>query len=85
MITEWTFIASVDQGVLTESVNEMIEDGWQPFGGVGITFEQMYSLPQQPDAAICHYTQAMVKIGNDTMPPILTIDESIRGSLEDLP
>ena len=61
MITEWTFIASVDQAALTESVNEKIEEGWQPYGGVGIAFEQMTNRYGDSETAISHYTQAMVK------------------------
>ncbi len=57
MITEWTFIASVDQGELTEDVNKMIEDGWQPYGGVGITYRGGYGGGDG-----CHYAQAMVRI-----------------------
>ena len=58
MITEWTFIASVDQGTLVECINEYIEEGWQPYGGVGIAFEG------GGDLVLCHYTQAMVKLDN---------------------
>ena len=67
MITEWTFIASVDQAALTESVNEKIEEGWQPYGGVGIAFEtlmQRDGLDVEHHYDICHYTQAMVLTGD---------------------
>ena len=59
MITEWTFIASVDQGTLVECINEYIEEGWQPYGGVGIAFEDNHD-----GTHVYHYTQAMVKRDN---------------------
>ena len=69
MITEWTFMSSFDAASLIDAVNEHIQDGWQPFGGITLAYErnihhelgpQDINLPND----FQHYTQAMVKRDN---------------------
>lgn len=66
VVKEWTFMSSCDAAALIDSINEHIEDGWQPFGGITLAYErnihreigpQDINLPND----FQHYTQAMVK------------------------
>lgn len=36
---EYTIIGAVSHLALSESVNEHIEDGWQPIGGVAVAYD----------------------------------------------
>ena len=59
MITEWKFLMADDGDEIGEAVNAEIKDGWQPYGGVGIAFEDYHD-----GTHVYHYTQAMVKLDN---------------------
>jgi len=38
MITEYTTVSAIDPEDLHERVNGLISEGWQPFGGVSISW-----------------------------------------------
>ena len=67
MITDYTVISSIDTANLTEAVYEMIQDGWQPLGGVVLAYERnIHRKMGQHDKNLPndfqHYAQAMVKV-----------------------
>ena len=65
-ITDYTVITACDSGALVESVFEHIEEGWQPFGAVGLSYERnIHRVIGQHDKNLPndfeHYTQALVR------------------------
>lgn len=39
-ITEYACVTGSDAEAMEVTVNEMIQDGWQPFGGVSVTRQE---------------------------------------------
>ena len=65
-IIDYTVVTAIDSGNLTDLVVELIEEGWQPFGGVCLTYERnIHREPGPNDVNLPndfqHYSQALVK------------------------
>ena len=66
MIIDYTVIGAIDTGHLSEAVYDAISDGWQPIGGVCLTYERNIHREIGPNDINLpndfeHYVQAMVK------------------------
>ncbi len=68
MITDYTVITAINSGELSEGVYGLMAEGWQPFGGVCITYER--NIHREPGRCQLpndfeHYAQALVKYDAD--------------------
>ena len=66
MITDYLVVTSIDSGSLAEAVYENITEGWQPIGGICLTYERnIHRVLGQHDKNLPndfeHYAQAMVR------------------------
>lgn len=69
-VRDYTIITSCRTDALVETVYEMIEDGWQPIGGICLSYERnIHRVIGENDINLPndfqHYAQAMVKYEND--------------------
>ncbi len=66
MITDYTVITAINSRELTEGVYGLIEEGWQPLGGVSLAYERnIHRILSENDVNLPndfeHCAQAMVK------------------------
>lgn len=57
---EYTIVSRNGENEFVQAINEHIEDGWQPQGGVSMV---LWTHPEYPDEFI--FAQAMVRIEDD--------------------
>jgi ribosomal silencing factor RsfS len=55
MITEYFVICANDSTTLQDAVNEAIQNGWQPLGGIGVSVQGSWQ----------HLVQAVVKMADE--------------------
>jgi len=71
-IIDYTVVTAIDTANLVELVFEMIQEGWQPFGGVSLAYERnkvsLQGFERPPGSDVVginndfeHYAQALVK------------------------
>jgi hypothetical protein len=70
MITDYTVVSAINSGLLVETVYEHICHGWQPLGGVCVTYERnIHRVIGQHDLNLPndfeHYAQALVKYAGE--------------------
>ena len=67
MITDYTVIGACGSMELSEGVNALISDGWQPLGGVSLAYERNIQRSITDERYLAqdfeHYAQALVKYG----------------------
>lgn len=70
-IYDYTVIAAADQGALVDGVAELMDSGWQPFGGVCLAYERNIHRELGPGDInlpndFQHFAQAMVKYADES-------------------
>ncbi len=64
-IIDYTVLGAVSSMELSEGVNALISDGWEPLGGVSLAYERNIQRSVTDERYLCqdfeHFAQALVK------------------------
>lgn len=63
-VTEYKIVVSKSPGELTDTINEMLKDGWVPTGGIFVTQSPVQRQQGNYTVVESYSHQAMIKVEN---------------------